>query len=77
MSGDAKLDLLRGADQIADFMFGTPEERRQVYHLADHHGLPVIKTGKKLLARKQSLLEWVEEREKESRPRRPKGPLDP
>jgi predicted kinase len=64
MSGDAKLDLLKGADQISDFMFGTPEERRQVYHLVDHHDLPVVKMGKKLYARKQSLLDWIEERER-------------
>lgn len=65
MSGDAKLDLLKGADQISDFMFGTPEERRQVYHLADHHD-PVVKMGKKLYARKQSLLDWIEERERKA-----------
>jgi hypothetical protein len=26
-------DLLRGADEIAQFMFGDPKERRRVYHL--------------------------------------------
>ncbi|WP_249142366.1 DNA-binding protein [Bradyrhizobium sp. AUGA SZCCT0160] len=63
MSGDAKLDLLKGADQISDFMFGTKEERRQVYHLADHHCLPVIKMGKKLYARRSSLVQWLADRE--------------
>lgn len=63
MSSDAKLDLLKGADQIAEFMFGSPDERRQVYYLADHHDLPVVKTGKKLYARKSSLIQWVELRE--------------
>jgi hypothetical protein len=63
MSDDPKLDLLRGADQISDFMFGTKNERRQVYHLVDHHDLPVVKAGKKLYARKASLIEWTENRE--------------
>lgn len=67
MSGEAKLDLLKGADQISDFMFGTTTERRQVYHLVDHHGLPVVKAGKKLYARKASLVEWIESREKSNR----------
>lgn len=70
MSDDPKLDLLRGADQISDFMFGTPKERRQVYHLVDHHELPAFKMGKTLYARKPSLVEWIEGREKKSNPRR-------
>lgn len=59
MSDDPKLDLLRGADQISDFMFGTPNDRRQVYHLVDHHDLPAFKMGKTLYARKPSLLAWI------------------
>lgn len=43
---------------------GTKGERRQIYHLVDHHDLPVIKLGKKLYARKSSLVDWVEGREK-------------
>ncbi len=64
MSDDPKLDLLKGADQISDFMFGTKEERRQIYHLADHHDLPVIKAGKTLYARKEALRTWAKRRER-------------
>jgi len=28
-------DLLRGADRIAEFLFGDANERRKVYHLAE------------------------------------------
>jgi hypothetical protein len=66
MSDDSKLDLLRGADQISDFMFGTPKERRQVYHLAEHHDLPVFKMGKTIYARRPKLVEWIEGWEKKA-----------
>ena len=39
-------DLLTGAAAIAVFMFGTEEERRRVYWLADTGQLPVSKSGR-------------------------------
>ena len=56
-------DLLRGADQIADFMFGTPDERRKIYHLAETSKLPVFRLGALLCARKSTLLSWIEAQE--------------
>ncbi len=56
-------DLLRGADQIAEFMFGTPMERRKIYHLADTKKLPVFRLGALLCARKSTLLTWIEAQE--------------
>ena len=56
-------DLLRGADQIAEFMFGTPTERRKIYHLADTKSLPVFRLGALLCARKSTLLSWIEAQE--------------
>jgi hypothetical protein len=37
-------DLLRGADEIAEFIFGTRGSRRKVYYLAETSRLPVFRT---------------------------------
>jgi hypothetical protein len=57
-------DLLRGADQIAEFLFGNPSERRKVYHLAEKSRLPVFRLGSVLCARKSTLTTWIEEQER-------------
>ena len=56
-------DLLRGADQIAEFMFGTATERRKIYHLAETSKIPVFRLGALLCARKSTLLTWIEAQE--------------
>lgn len=56
-------DILRGADKIADFMFGNPAERRKIYHLAEKSRLPVFRLGSVLCARKSVLLAWIAEQE--------------
>lgn len=56
-------DLLRGADQIAEFLFGAASERRKVYHLAETSRLPVFRLGSMLCARRSVLLEWVADQE--------------
>ena len=56
-------DLLRGADKIAEFLFGNPSERRKVYHLAETSRLPVFRLGAVLCARRSVLLEWVAHQE--------------
>ena len=63
---DGKLanDLLRGADQIADFLFGEPGQRRKVYHLAETSRLPVFRLGTKLCARRSVLMAWITSQEK-------------
>ena len=63
-------DLLRGADSIAEFMFGAASERRKVYYLANtgkRNSLPVFRMGSVLCARKSSLIQWIEAQEKTSR----------
>ncbi len=57
-------DLLRGADQIAEFMFGTPIERRKIYHLAETSKIPVFRLGALLCARRSTLLTWIEAQER-------------
>ena len=62
-------DLLEGADQIAEFVFGDPKLRRRVYHLAssgkDNDKLPIFRLGSTICARKSTLLRWIATREGE------------
>jgi hypothetical protein len=57
-------DLLRGAHQIAGFLFGDPKERRKIYHLAETSRLPVFRLGSVLCARRSTLTAWIEEQER-------------
>jgi hypothetical protein len=56
-------DMLRGADEIAEFLFGDKEDRRKVYHLVATSNLPVFKLGAMICARKSILLRWIAEQE--------------
>ncbi|MBS0233484.1 MAG: DNA-binding protein [Proteobacteria bacterium] len=56
-------DLLEGADAIATFIYGSPQKRRKVYHLAQTSNLPVFRFGAVLCARKSRILEWIESQE--------------
>ena len=57
--GTLATDLLSGAHEIAEFMFGDPTRRRQVYHLAEKSKLPVFKLGAILCARRSTLIAWI------------------
>jgi hypothetical protein len=52
-------DLLRGADEIAEFIFGDRGSRRKVYYLAECTKLPVFRLGSVLCARRSVLLNWI------------------
>jgi hypothetical protein len=52
-------DMLRGADEIAAFIFGERGSRRKVYYLAECARLPVFRLGSVLCARKSVLLRWI------------------
>lgn len=58
-------DILRGADEIAAFMFGSACHRRKVYYLTGEasRGLPHFKMGSLICARKSTLLRWIAEQE--------------
>ena len=56
-------DLLCGADAIAEFLFGDPRKRRQIYHLTQKGVIPVFRLGATLCARKSRLLHWIEQEE--------------
>lgn len=57
-------DLLRGADQIAEFIFGDKSKTRAIYHIASTSRLPYFKIGAILCARKSQLLAWIADQEK-------------
>ncbi len=52
-------DILRGADEIAKFIFGERGSRRKVYYLAECTRLPVFRLGSVLCARRSVLLNWI------------------
>ncbi len=52
-------DILRGADEIAEFIFGDRASRRKVYYLAECTKLPIFRLGSVLCARKSVLLQWI------------------
>ena len=56
-------DLLRGAEEIAQFLYGDRELRRKVYHLVATSNFPVFKLGSMICARKSVLLKWVKDQE--------------
>jgi hypothetical protein len=55
-------DLLRGADAIAEFLFGDPCLRRKVYYLTSERRaqLPHFRLGTIICARKSTLVRWIE-----------------
>ncbi len=56
-------DLLRGADEIADFLFGDARQRRKVYHLAETSRIPIFRLGSMLCARPSVLMAWIASQE--------------
>ena len=60
---DFARDLLRGADEIAAYLFGTESDRRKVYHLVATSKLPIFKLGSMICARRSVLMRWIEAQE--------------
>ena len=52
-------DMLRGADEIAEFIFGERGDRRKIYYLAETSHLPVFRLGSVLCARRSVLMRWI------------------
>ena len=59
-------DLLRGAEEIAQFLFDDANARRRVYHLVATSRLPHFKLGSMICARRSTLEKWIEEQESRS-----------
>ncbi len=65
---DMSGDILRGADKIAEFLFGDPKLRRKVYHLVETGRLPVFRLGTTICARKSTLVAFIEQQEHATKP---------
>ncbi len=57
-------DTLRGANEIAAFLYGDRKFRRRVYSLVNRGGLPVFRIGVNICARRTVLLEWIAAQER-------------
>jgi hypothetical protein len=61
--------MLRGADEIAEFIFGARgKNRRKVYYLAECTKIPVFRLGSVLCARRSVLLNWIAGQESRASP---------
>jgi hypothetical protein len=56
-------DLLHGAEEVAQYLYGDRELRRKIYHLVATSNLPVFKLGSMICARKSVLLKWIKDQE--------------
>lgn len=63
--GDDSLadDLLIGADEIAEFIYGDRTMRRKIYYLKKASRIPLFRLGTVLCARKSTLCAWITEQE--------------
>lgn len=61
-------DLLRGAEEIAEFIFGTKKSKRKIYYLAECTRLPVFRLGSVLCARRSTLLAYIAGQEMRAKP---------
>ena len=59
---------LRGAEEIAAFLYGSGHERRKVYHLVETARLPHFRLGNLVCARRTTLMAWIEDQETCGRP---------
>jgi hypothetical protein len=67
-------DLLRGASEIGDFIFGKGgSNRRKVYYLAECSRLPIFRLGSVLCARRSVLMQWIAGQENRIMP--PRGDI--
>ena len=56
-------DILRGAAELAEFLYGHQRRRRAIYHLVEKGNLPVFWLGSTICGRRSTLLAWIEEQE--------------
>ena len=59
-------DVRRGAEAIAEFLYGDKRHRRRVYHLCETNQIPHFKLGAIVCARESTLLSWIQEQEQRS-----------
>jgi len=54
---------IRGAEAIAEFIFGDRSCRRKIYYLAERTKLPIYRLGSTLYLRPSAYRAWVENQE--------------
>lgn len=60
-------DILYGADQIAEFLYGDKKHRRKIYNLVENGQIPHFRLGTGICARRSVLLMWIGDQERGSR----------
>jgi hypothetical protein len=56
-------DIIVGAEQIAQTIYGDRNKRRQVYHLAERGHLPIFRLGQTLCVRRSTLNRFIADQE--------------
>jgi hypothetical protein len=59
-------DLLRGADELAEFIYGDRRQRRKVYHLGETSSFPLFRLGGMLCGRRSRIKQFIEAQEAEA-----------
>jgi hypothetical protein len=59
-------DVLRGADAIAEFLFGRRSDRRTIYSMVEKGQIPVFRAGSMICARKSALRANIQAQERKS-----------
>jgi hypothetical protein len=55
--------VIRGAEAIAEFIFGDRSHRRKVYYLAECSKVPIHRLGSTLCLRPSAYKSWIESQE--------------
>jgi hypothetical protein len=63
-------DLLEGAEAIGAFLFGPGAKARRAFYLIEKSMIPHFRIGKRIMARKSTLLKWLEEQELQGAPKK-------
>lgn len=59
-------DVLHGAKEIAQFVFGDPKKQRKVYHLCSTGQLPFFYLGSVICSRRSSLQRAIQKKERQT-----------
>jgi hypothetical protein len=62
-SGEGEERIIRGAEAIAEFIFGDRSHRRKVYYLAECSKIPIHRLGSTLCLRPSAYKSWIESQE--------------
>jgi hypothetical protein len=60
--------VIRGAEAIAEHIFGNRASRRKVYYLAERTRIPIFRLGSTLCLRPSAYKRWIESQEERATP---------